>query len=253
MAIPSGLAGMLHGGPPVEPRPAASVLLIDRRRPWRVLMMRRPGGSEFAPGAHVYPGGSVHAEDSDFADPLRAAAGRELFEEMGILLARRVAGGRSARDPECERLRAALAGGLGFRRALAECGLEPAFDRLVFLARWITPLVIRRRFDTHFFVARRPPGQTVVPQPGEVVDWLWVSPAEALAEGGPEMVHATRRIMESVAAADDAGRLIAALRRRRGTLEPVLPEVIALPGGGYRVADSSRPAYRSRQRSRQSS
>src|SRR2546427_12486439 len=106
VTIPPGLSGMLNDGPPVEPRPASSVLLVDHRaRPWTVLMMRRPGGADFAPGAYVFPGGSRHAEDDGFEDPNRASAVRELFEEVGILLARRH-DGSFARDRECERLRA---------------------------------------------------------------------------------------------------------------------------------------------------
>src|SRR5438105_9640305 len=70
VTIPPGLAGMLNTGPPVEPVPASSVLVIDHRaRPWTVLMMRRPGGADFAPGAYVFPGGSEHAEDRELADP----------------------------------------------------------------------------------------------------------------------------------------------------------------------------------------
>ena len=87
---------MLNEGTPVTPRPASSVLLVRSERPWRVLMMRRPGGAEFAPGAYVFPGGSVHEEDRSFSNPDRSAAVRELVEEVGVLLARR-ADGRFAR------------------------------------------------------------------------------------------------------------------------------------------------------------
>src|SRR6202043_1558705 len=86
--IPPGLAGVIHDGPPVKPRDAATVLLVRGTEPWEVLMLRRPGGADFAPGANVFPGGSVHAEDRLLGDPLAAAAIRELFEEVGILLAR---------------------------------------------------------------------------------------------------------------------------------------------------------------------
>src|SRR5205807_1944269 len=116
IAIPAGLSGLLNEGPPVEPRPAATVVLTRGRSPWEVLLMRRPGGAEFAPGAYVFPGGSVHTEDRAFADPYRAAAVRELFEEVGVLLARR--GRRFARDPDCGRLRGLLAGGCGWKAAL---------------------------------------------------------------------------------------------------------------------------------------
>ena len=98
---------MLNAGPPVEPRAASSVLLVDQHaRPWTVLMMLRPGGADFAPGAYVFPGGSRHTEDDAFEDPDRAAAVRELFEEVGILLGRRY-DGSFARHRECERLREA--------------------------------------------------------------------------------------------------------------------------------------------------
>jgi hypothetical protein len=152
---------------------------------------------------------------------------------MGILLARR-AGGRFARDVDCRRLRALLAGRTGWVEALAELGLAPALDRLAFLARWITPEVISRRFDTRFYVARRPAGQTIHPQPGEVAEWSWTTPARALAPDGVTLVHATRRILETVAGEPDAARLIAGLRRRRET-PPVTPRLARRPDGTFEV------------------
>jgi 8-oxo-dGTP pyrophosphatase MutT (NUDIX family) len=236
--IPAGLSGILNEGDPVAPRPAATVLLIDgRERPWRLLMMRRPSGADFAPGAYVFPGGSVHPEDAELGDPCRAAAVRELFEEMGILLARRP-DGRFARDRECVRLRDRLGDGAGWTAALRDLELAPALDRLVFLARWITPEAIRRRFDTRFYVARRPPGQTVHPEPGEVADWRWIAPAEAMAEGGPTLVHATRRVLESVAGEADPSRLIARLRRLPES-PPVLARLVRRPDGGLEVLDDA--------------
>src|SRR5579871_1397616 len=176
MGIPLPPAA-INTGPPVEPRPSSTVLLIRGRDPWELLMVHRPGGADFAPGAYVFPGGSVHSGDSSWPDPVRAAAVRELFEEVGILLARRR--GRFARDVECEAVRDALARGSDFSSALREIGLEPAFDRLVLFERWITPPQLSRRFDARFFFARMPAGQTVRPQEGEVTDWLWLSPQRA--------------------------------------------------------------------------
>jgi recombination protein RecT len=236
--IPPGLAGLLHEGPEVTPRPSASVLLVDHReRPWRLLMMRRPRGAEFAPSAYVFPGGSVHEVDRGFPDPGRGAAVRELFEEAGILLARR-RDGRFAREAECSGLRDRLAAGQDWPVALGTLGLSPAFDRLVFLARWITPARLARRFDTRFFVARRPAAQGVFPQAGEVEEYVWVTPSEAL-EGGLSLVHATRRILQSVAAEDDAGRLFARLRRRRQEAAPVQPRLVEAPGGGFEILESA--------------
>jgi 8-oxo-dGTP pyrophosphatase MutT (NUDIX family) len=238
-SIPAGLSGRFNEGAPVIPRLAATVLLVDpSARPWQLLMMRRPGGADFAPGAYVFPGGSVHAEDAGLGDESRTTALRELFEEVGILLARRH-DGRFARDRECSRLRQELVAGAGWIDALRELRLTPANDRLVFLARWITPEVVARRFDTRFYVARRPVGQTVHPQPGEVVSWTWTTPSAALAADGLPLVHATRRILESVAGESDASRLMARLRRRSET-PAVLPRVVRRPDGGFEVVDDPR-------------
>lgn len=241
MAIPPGLSGMLNEGEPVAPRPAASVLLIDNREtPWRLLMIRRPGGAEFAPNVYVFPGGSVHKEDRSVEDPGRAAAVRELFEEVGLLLARR-SDGRFARDRDCEQLRHLLRSGRGWVPALRQTGLTPALDRLVFLSRWITPEQIVRRFDTRFFLARRPSRQVVHPQPGEVENWVWIAPGEALS-GKLALVHVTRRILESVAPEVDGSRLLARLRRRRRESPPVQPRVVRQPNGSFRIVEGEEPA-----------
>jgi 8-oxo-dGTP pyrophosphatase MutT (NUDIX family) len=225
---------------PVVPRLAATVLLLDGAvRPWQVLMMQRPGGAEFLPGAYVFPGGAEHPEDGSFADASRAAGIRELFEEVGILLARRP-DGRTARDADCGRLRDLLASGRAWVEALSELRLSPALDRLVFLARWVTPESVPRRFDTCFYVARRPSGQTVHPQPGEVADWCWISPAAALGPDGPRLVHVTRRVLESVAGEPDAARLIARLRRRRRSA-PVRPRLVRRPDGTIEIVESPHP------------
>src|SRR5205085_9264042 len=105
----------INHGVPVVPRPSATVLLIRGRDPWELLLMRRPGGADFAPGAYVFPGGTVHDDDRAFEDEIRAAAVRELFEEVGILLARQ---GRSfARDADAARLRSLLSEGASFAEA----------------------------------------------------------------------------------------------------------------------------------------
>ena len=237
MAIPPGLATMLHDGAPVTPQPAASVLVVDHREvPWRLLMIRRPGGAEFAPSAYVFPGGSVQGTDEGFPDAGRAAALRELFEEAGILLGRRP-DGRIARSEDCERLRRLLAEGSDWPAALARAGLVLAFDRLVFLSRWVTPERLARRFDTRFFLARRPASQPVLPQPGEVEDYLWVAPARALS-GELALVHATRRILESVASEPDAARLLARLRRRHRETPAIRPRLVELPDGRFQIVES---------------
>ncbi|HYM96448.1 MAG TPA: NUDIX hydrolase [Candidatus Sulfotelmatobacter sp.] len=195
------------------PRPSATVLLIRGKSPWELLLVHRPGGADFAPGAYVFPGGTVHSGDEAWTDGIRAAAVRELFEEAGILLARR--GRRFAREKDCEQVRSLTAGGLPFDQALRRLGLDPAFDRLVMFARWVTPALMRRRFDARFFLARLPAGQTVRPQEGEVTDWLWASPDRALSTPEITLVYATQKVLESVATGEDATALVARARRLR--------------------------------------
>ena len=48
-------------------------------------MLRRPGGADFAPGAHVFPGGSVHAEDrllGELDPPLHTAVRRVMVTSL---------------------------------------------------------------------------------------------------------------------------------------------------------------------------
>jgi recombination protein RecT len=228
MAVPPGLADHLNPtGEPVVPRPSATVLLIRGRRPWELLLVHRPGGADFAPGAYVFPGGTVHEDDRRSEDEIRGAAVRELFEEAGILLARR--GRRFARDADSARVRSTIAEGATFGQALDRLGLVPAFDRLVLFARWVTPAQLRRRFDARFFLARLPSGQTVRPQEGEVTDWLWIEPARALETPAITLVYATRAVIESVLE-DDASKLFSRARRMR-EIPVVEPRVVQTERG----------------------
>jgi len=213
IALPPDLSGLLNDGPPTTPRPSATVLLMRGRRPFELLLIRRPGGADFAPGAYVFPGGTVHPQDAEWGDEIAAAATRELFEEVGILLARN--GNRFARGPDCRRVRELIAAGQPFSQAVRECGLQLALDRLAYLARWVTPAQLRRRFDARFFLARLPAGQEVLPQEGEVVDWLWISPERALRDPKITLVYATRTVLESVSTGEDPTALMARTRRRQ--------------------------------------
>lgn len=209
-------------------------MLLYRRAPeLELLFVKRPGGADFAAGAWVFPGGSVHAEDEGCDDPHRAAAVRELFEEVGVLFARRE--GRFATDAEAASVRDRIAQGRGYGRALAALGLEPAVDELCYFARWITPEIVRKRFDTRFYLAPVPEGQSVHPQPGEVVDWRWATPAAVLSDDSFTLVFATRRVLESVAAV--SADLDGFMEQARGLDEipPVQPRIIRSPDGGIEI------------------
>jgi 8-oxo-dGTP pyrophosphatase MutT (NUDIX family) len=187
--------------------PAATLLLVrDASDGLEVFMVKRNHAIDFVPGAMVFPGGKVDPADSDAAlaarcrgaggqSPeavaLRIAAIRESFEECGILLARErgsdaLVDETRARQVD-ERHRAALCSGeRDLATIVAEEELELAGDLPVHFAHWITPDVMPKRFDTHFFLVESPAGQTALHDGGEAVDSLWIAPQEAIAEEAAE-------------------------------------------------------------------
>jgi 8-oxo-dGTP pyrophosphatase MutT (NUDIX family) len=224
--------GAINTGPPVVPRPSATVLIVRGDRPWELLLVQRPGGADFAPSAYVFPGGTVHGDDMGWGDEIRMAATRETFEEVGILLARR--GRRFAGEAECDRVRSIVAGGKTFDQALRELRLEPAHDRLVLFARWVTPAPLRRRYDARFFLARMPANQVVRPQAGEVTDWLWITPERALASPELTLVYATRAVLQSVASEPDAAKLFSHARRLKEV--PIVEPKMVQTENGWEIA-----------------
>ncbi len=140
------------------PSPAAAVVLL---RPGvdgaEVLLIRRHRSASFFAGSSTFPGGRVEPEDGlDGDDPtaqptpeafIRAAI-RELREETGYAL-----------DSD----------GTGSGAPIP-------------LARWVTPEVLPRRFDTVFVAASAPQGQSGQADPVETEGFVWIRPLDALAQ-----------------------------------------------------------------------
>ena len=180
------------------PLPAATIVLVrDGDEGLEVLVLQKAAGKHFAGGALVFPGGKSDAPDEayarDFLDAgdafatLKVTAVREMFEETGILLARRP----GAKEP-LDAAEVAELFDAGSERPVLDvvraAGLELATDTLERFAHWITPPSRSKRFDTHFFVAPAPAGQTQVTVDGyEIVEFAWRRPQDILAE-----VHAGR-------------------------------------------------------------
>ena len=134
----------LHSGPATVPRLAATVILLrGADQGLEVLLAQRTPKARFMGGAWVFPGGAVGKQDGDGDAALRAAAIRELREEAGIELDK----------PE----------------------------ELVPFSRWITPAVVKIRYDTWFFLAPVPDGAEPVIDGEEMIDARWYAPDEALA------------------------------------------------------------------------
>jgi 8-oxo-dGTP pyrophosphatase MutT (NUDIX family) len=254
------------GAEPVTPRPAATVALL--RPPLEVFLLRRTRTMAFAAGMHVFPGGAVDprdaAADLPFAGPTPAewgarlglpeavaravvcAAAREVFEEAGVLLAAPVGadpsasaappvvggpaiGGLDVSTPAWEAHRDAVERReLGFAELLVREGLELRTDLLRPWARWITPEFEPRRYDTWFFVAALPTGQTSRHATGEADEARWVPVADTTSL---LMLPPTRTTLDELAALASLPAVLAA-GEHRDAAEPVRPTFdLPAPGG----------------------
>jgi len=222
----------------------------------------------FAGGMTVFPGGSVDAADlageAPWSGPvpeewvgrlsadeplvraLVCAAVRETFEESGVLLAGPAPGQVIAdvSGPEWESERRLLeAGEQSLSQLLARRGMLVCADLLRPWAHWITPESEPRRYDTRFFVAALPLGQSTRHVGGEADKVHWTRPGDALAahaRGDLPMLPPTAVTLADVARYDTVAAVLAAADER--TITPILPQIIAdggpvrilLPGGeGY--------------------
>lgn len=204
--------------PAAEPRDAATVVLL---RPgadgasgaavgcggagnFEVLLLGRARAMDFAPGAHVFPGGSVDPEDSDAGIDWPDDA----LDVLGV-------------PPE--RGRGLI--GAAVRETFEECGVRLRADALVPWTRWITPEASDRRYDTWFFVARMPDDQVVDVASAESSTAQWLRPAaalEAARSGEITLLPPTAVTLAELAA---CGTVERALGERR-TITPLMPTVV---------------------------
>ena len=242
---------MSSSGEAAEPRASSTLILLreERDAPFSVLMLERHGSIAF-PGAHVFPGGLVDPCDADApgarlpatqrwapvgegdgpsdALPYWVAAARELFEEVGILLAaRNDAPLEGALPGDVLALRPRLHAGERLPALLAEVGLRLATEDVFYFARWITPIANPRRWDTRFLVARTPPGQDPVVDGTETVACRWLTPRAALDEyldGRIVLVPPTVRTLDDLARFGSVEAVLEDAARR--VVRAVTPEIV---------------------------
>ncbi|GGI02688.1 NUDIX hydrolase [Egicoccus halophilus] len=208
-------AGRLEEGSTAPAVDAASVLLLREHDAGpQVLMLERHLRADFAGGALVFPGGKVADMDGGLdaarwvgdaptrwqerlgtattsqAQGLLVAAVRETFEEVGVLLAQREDGTpltdedlRSRSFVEARRRLCDRGGSWDWRRWLEDEELVLDLRLLRFWSWWVTPEGQHRRFDTRFFLARLPKGQTASPDDVESTEVRWSRPDEVLDAG----------------------------------------------------------------------
>jgi 8-oxo-dGTP pyrophosphatase MutT (NUDIX family) len=214
----------------VPVKPAATVMLLrDTTDGVEVFMLRRTAAAAFASGMYVFPGGKVDTADGDGDEAFVIAAIRECYEEAGVLLATD-ADGDMATDghPALAHRQAVYDGAIDLRAMCAEHDLSPAVDDLAWLSRWVTPSgEAARRFDTRFFVAVAPVGQTSHHDDNETVASEWVRPSDALRRqqaGKLSMMVPTIKSLEFLAGHSDAAEAMVSARQV-GRPEPILPRL----------------------------
>jgi 8-oxo-dGTP pyrophosphatase MutT (NUDIX family) len=194
----------------------ASTIIVARpgvRGEFEVLLTRRSPHMKVLGGFFVFPGGSVEEDDGSEKTLARCrglspsqaqqilgatltpeqamghwvAAIRELFEETGIHFFVTAKGLSPATSEGLERRlaenRRSLSHGTVSLVALLET--EQLFcdvGRLTYLFHRITPEQYPVRFDTRFYVASLPDGQTPLAFSEEVAESVWLEPQQALQE-----------------------------------------------------------------------
>ena len=175
---------------PTEPRQAATVIVLrGGAETLEVLLVQRNPAQRFMGGAWVFPGGAVDAHEGEGDAAHRLAAVREAEEEAGLTLP----------DPEA----------------------------LIKFSRWITPAVVKIRFDTHFFLAPLPEGAEPRCDGEECVALGWYTPRGALEAHAREeisLVFPTIKHLEQLDAFPSADALLEWAAGR--DVQPVVPKIV---------------------------
>lgn len=237
-----------------------------------ILLIERHRASKFAAGDYVFPGGRIEADDNpddamkwctgpavpDAAVTLglagdgHAALGywvgaiREAFEEVGVLLAVDASGRPPRIDPErlADYRRACQRDNRAFWDMVRTERLTLTTDRLAYFAHWITPEENPIRFDTRFFAAPMPEGQTAEADDQEIVSVRWLSPSEAFAAQKRGEISLRRPTVANLELFDGAPSIAAALATLAGRAVPTIrPRVITGPDGKTRALLPGDPGW----------
>jgi 8-oxo-dGTP pyrophosphatase MutT (NUDIX family) len=244
----------MSGDTPDKPIRDASTVIVLREadQGLETFLLCRHHQSGFLGGAHVFPGGKVDSSDgepswraridrsteeiterlgesdAEVGLGLLVAAVRETFEEAGVLLA------STASDVDLVATRERLHGGASFSALASDIDMKIDSTALTPYARWITPKVETHRFDTRFYIAVLPEGQTASHDGTETTSATWLRPARAIDDmvaGRIKLAPPTVRTLQCLAQFDDASSLIADALSRKPPL--VRPRVVTSEDGWF--------------------
>ena len=190
-----------------DPAPAATIILTRQHAgELQVYLLKRSVQSKFMAGNFVFPGGRLDRADWNFdvwknhvdlepaaisrrlggglgdAEALAyaVAAIRETLEEAGVFLACR--NGHHEQDVKraCELRMSADLQQEWFQKLVVSEDWALTLKALSRWSHWITPKLMKRRFDTRFFIAAMPSGQACRPDNRETTRGVWISPEKGL-------------------------------------------------------------------------
>lgn len=198
----------------VAPKDAAAVILLRERGTGapEVYWVKRSTKLAFLGGFYAFAGGQRDASDAETrvenaadaeSSAMISCAARELFEELGVLIARGAQtltkGQRASLLDDLEQ------GRMSFPALLNHYDLHLDARDFTFVGRWVTPPFSPRRFDTWFFLVNCPPRQEPHVVEGELESGEWTTAAEAYARwqrseilGAPPVLHALKTISEGL-------------------------------------------------------
>jgi len=191
------------------------ILVREKNNALEVYLLKRSTKSGFMGGLYVFPGGVADPEDfgfnlwstyidmtpgqlekqlggTDFTKGritgFSIAAIRETLEEAGVFIASGI--GKTKKDMEdiCTfRLNRNLPKSW-FKTKIMKENWILSFSSLGRWSHWITPKLMKKRFDTRFFIVFMPENQTCVPDDVETKHGIWLTPQEALEKNLEESV-----------------------------------------------------------------
>lgn len=227
------------------PKDAAAVILLREEESGKEVFWARRGEKlAFLGGFYAFPGGQRDASDAGVAvencddaelAAMIACAARELFEELGVLVA------RGAESLTKGQLASVLddftSGRMSFPALLKHYDLSLDARDFTLAGRWVTPPFSPRRFDTLFFIAECPRKQEprVLTEEFEKGEWVDARAAVARWERAealvaPPVLHVLKTLADG---ADESlvERLLAVPQAHREPVRRIefLPGFVCFP------------------------
>lgn len=224
---------------------SASILIIrdnENTGKLEVLLGRRHDDIDFAGGAYVFPGGKVDPDDQKLMDDsgiyphgygeLIGTAIREVYEESGMVVGRL--------DAISEDVLRLMQDEITIVEFMDIADIKYFKDDVIPFARWVTPKVYSKRFDTRFFLAKAPDNQIARPDNKEVVEIVWAEPLDFIEKNRENMMFPTIMNLKLLAQANTVEEAMSLSRARKIiTVEPILVDGkrVIDPAAGYGEID----------------